>query len=118
MKLPNLEQAEVPEAKITEYLLNLNHEQGQGKAQFFLRVGFSLTEWQLLARTLLRHAQEHPVVNTEATRFGTRYVIEGSMSTPNGRIVQVRSVWFIGTQQTTPRLVTAYPLEESDDPGT
>ena len=36
MKLPNREEAIVPEAKITLYLLNTQHPKGRGKAKFFV----------------------------------------------------------------------------------
>jgi hypothetical protein len=43
MKLPNLENAYVPEAKIVKYLLNLEHKQGgKDKAVFFMRCGLAL----------------------------------------------------------------------------
>jgi hypothetical protein len=47
----------------------------------------------------------------EATPFGTRYVIEGILSTPDGRALLIRTVWFIETGQQIPRFVTAYLLQ-------
>jgi hypothetical protein len=115
MKLPNREKAVVPEAKITLYLLNPAHVKGRGKAKFFMIFGFSVAQWKQLADALLDHAQTHEVVKTEQTQFGTRYVIEGVLATPIKRKPQVRVVWFISTDGTQPHLVTAYPLEGSDD---
>lgn len=112
MKLPNLEQAYVQPEKITQYLLDTEHEQGHGKALFFIHVGFSVAQWEILAQTLIDHANAHEVVKEEPTQFGKRYVIEGDLLTPTGRVVQVRSVWFISIGDSKPRLVTAYPLEE------
>jgi hypothetical protein len=54
-------------------------------------------------------------VKDEITRFGTRYVVEGDFQAPNGRIVQLRSVWFIAKDNLNPRLITAYPLEDEND---
>lgn len=115
MKLPNLEQATIPPEKITRYLLDLSHEEGRGKARFFIHFGFSMAQWQQLASALLRHATAHPVVATEQTPFGTRYVVEGALETPSERTPQVRVVWFTSHNDLSPRLVTAYPLEEEDD---
>ena len=115
MKLPNLENVYVPEEKITLYLLNLQHPKGRGKAQFFIQFGFSMAQWKQLADALLNHAQLHDVVKTEQTQFGIRYVIEGELETPIERKPKVRVVWFISTDRTEPHLVTAYPLEGSDD---
>jgi hypothetical protein len=96
-------------------LLNTSHEEGRGKALFFLHVGFSVEQPNALAQALIRHANEHDVVKDEITRFGTRYVVEGDFHTPVGRIVQLRSVWFIAKDDLNPRLVTAYPMEAEND---
>lgn len=46
VKLPNFENAYVPEAKIVKYLLNQEHRQGgKEKAVFFLRFDFTIQEW-------------------------------------------------------------------------
>jgi len=115
MKLPHLENAYVPEDKITLYLLNLQHPKGRGKAKFFMQFWFSMAQWKQLAEALLHHAQSHEVVKIEQTPFGIRYVIEGELETPIERKPQVRVVWFISTDSTQPHLVTAYPLEGADD---
>jgi len=60
---------------------------------------------------LHRHAAENEVVKAEQTPFGTRYVVEGPLYTPDGGSVKVRVVWFVEHAETIPRLVTAYPLE-------
>ena len=45
MKLPDLENAYVPEAKIVKYLLNLEHVRGgKDKAVFFMRFGFTIAQ--------------------------------------------------------------------------
>ena len=115
MKLPNSDNAYVPDEKITAYLLNNEHPKGQGKAKFFIRFGFSMAQWKQLADALLTHAQMYDIIKTERTPFGTRYVIEGELQTPIDRKPQVRVVWFIENDRTQPRLVTAYPLEIEDD---
>lgn len=112
MELPNIENASVPKAKITEYLLNTAHPKGQGKAKFFTEFGFSVAQWEALAEALIAHAQTHAVTKQEQNRFGIRYVIEGKFDTPSGRSPHLRSVWFVEASGHTPRLVTAYPLEE------
>jgi hypothetical protein len=49
MKLPNHENAVVPEAKIIKYLLSLDSENGKAKARFFLAFGFTIEEWEVIA---------------------------------------------------------------------
>lgn len=38
MKIPNCHNAEVPESKILDYLLDLEHPEGEPKARFFYRL--------------------------------------------------------------------------------
>ena len=110
VKLPNYGQAIVPRAKIADYLLSFSHADGRGKAQFFSRYGYSIEAWELLAEALLRHAADHELARIESSPFGTRYVIEGIISTLDGRAPFMRTVWFIATDEDIPRFVTAYPL--------
>ncbi len=111
MKLPNYESAVIPEKKLTGYLLSLTHADGQSKAKFFMRFGFSADAWQIFATALFRHAADNELAKIEETPTGTRYVIEGILPAPDGRSPPVRSVWFIDTGAENPRLVTAYPLK-------
>jgi len=110
MKLPHHEDAVVPQAKITGYLLSPTHRDGRSKADFFTRFGFSADSWEELATALLRHAAEHEVTRIEDSPFGTRYVVEGALPAPDGRAPLLCSVWFIETGEQIPRFVTAYPL--------
>lgn len=111
MKLPEYKSAIVPDRKITAYLLSLTHRDGRNKAAFFMRYGFTADDWQTLSAALKRHAADHEVVATETTVFGTNYVVEGPLLTPDGRSPRVRVVWFIATGERIPTLVTAYPLK-------
>ncbi|MGH7596342.1 MAG: DUF4926 domain-containing protein [bacterium] len=95
MKLPNHENAVIPQTKITGYLLSQFHRDGRGKARFFTQFGFSADLWEELAQALRRHAVDNEVVKTEASPFGTRYVIEGTIRTPDGRMPLVKEATMI-----------------------
>ena len=112
MKLPNAENAVVPEEKITRYLLDLTHKRGGPKAKFFLGHGYSLANWQLLKRDLLWHAVEYEVNQTKLTLHGLKYIIEGKLKLPSGQLRLLRTVWIIHTHEDFPYLVTAYPEDE------
>jgi hypothetical protein len=122
LKLPNHQTAVLPAAKVEDYLLSHTHPDGRGKARFLESFGFSVDDWQTLAEALQRHAASHELAKIEPTPFGTRYVIEGTLETPNERFPLVRTVWFIDRESDSPRFVTAYPLtvegSEEDDSGT
>lgn len=111
MRLPNYENVVVPEAKIADYLLSLTHRDGRSKAKFFNQAGFSIAAWQELAQALRQHVADNEIVKIESSSFGTRYVVEGQITTPEGKTPLIRSVWFVATGETIPRFATAYPLK-------
>lgn len=110
MRLPNAEQAEIPEEKIIGDLLSMTHRDGRHQAAFFMAHGFRAEAWEMLTQALRRHAADHEIAKTEQTPFGTRSVVEGPLQTPDGRNPLMRVVWFVERGGTIPRLATAYPL--------
>ncbi len=111
MKLPNHEKAVVPKAKITDYLLSLSHRDGCSKAKFFMLFGFSPERWHILAQALKLHAAHNETARTEVSDFGMRYVVEGTLLSPDGRNPEIRSIWFLKSGADVPSFVTAYPLK-------
>jgi hypothetical protein len=110
--LPNSDLAVIEEQKIRYYLLASGHPAGQGKAAFFQRFGFSPVAWERLREALLDHARSAGVVAVEDTRFGRKYIVEGRLSSPDGRNPRLRVIWYVATGETIPRLVTAYAASE------
>ena len=111
MKLPNVEDARVDRTKIVDYLLALEHQEGAAKAAFFLRLGFTATDWQTFADALISHARVCPVSKLSESRFGTKYQVDGPLHCPDGRSPAIRAVWIVDVGTDFPRLVTAHPLE-------
>ncbi|MCX6640510.1 MAG: hypothetical protein NTW14_08530 [bacterium] len=109
MRLPHISQATIDERKIREYLLSLDHRDGCGKAKFFLKIGFKTEKWEAFREALLIHAKSNPVKNVVTTSFGTRYIVQGMITSPDGQSHNLCTVWFIETGESAPRLVTAYP---------
>ena len=110
MKLPHADQSRVDREKIADYLLNPTHPDASGKADFFTRFGFRVEEWQVLADALRHHGADHSVANIVESAFGTRYNVEGTLGTPDGRNPRVRTVWILERASTAPRLITAFPI--------
>jgi len=110
MRLPGAESGIVLRRKVEDYLLNLEHPIGGGKAKFFMHFGFHRERWEELAAALLRHAQENPVTEALPDADGITYVIEGGLTTASGRQPRVRAVWLVETGRLAPRFITAYPL--------
>jgi hypothetical protein len=105
--VPNVENAIIEPAKLAGYLLNLGHPKGGPKAKFFLANGFSISTLEQALRT---HAIGAEAIVTN-TAFGVLYAVERLLDMPSGRSRLVRSVWETRNGETTPRLVTAYPVE-------
>jgi hypothetical protein len=108
-RLPNLDRAAVPEAKIVNYLLSAFHSGGRAKARFLESYGFRAQDWHALRDAVIAHAMANDITASHQTRFGTRYEIDGPMETPDGRTPMVRVVWFVELQDNVPRLVTLVP---------
>jgi hypothetical protein len=89
---------------------------GRSKSQLSSkRFGFTGTEWEKAAWALREHAAEHDVTRVETSLYGQRYVIEGTIRSPDGRAPFIRTIWFIETGEETPRFVTAYPVRRNAD---
>ncbi len=54
----------------------------------------------------------NPVFASVESSHGTRYVVDGLLTTPVNRSPRVRTVWILEAGSAAPRLVTAYPLED------
>jgi Domain of unknown function (DUF6883) len=111
MRLPNPHLAIVEQAKICDYLLNLDHRFGASKARFFAAFGFTLDVWEELAVALKDHGVKNEVSKVKETGFGRRYEVEGELATPDGRRPRMRTVWQVDEGHEAPRLITAHPLE-------
>ena len=108
-RLPHLDRAVVPEAKVVNYLLSARHSGGRAKARFLESFGFRAQDWRALRDAVLAHATANDITASHETRFGTRYEIDGPLPTPDGRAPIVRVVWFVELQENVPRLVTLVP---------
>jgi hypothetical protein len=110
MNVPNRDQASVPERKLRDYLLSLSHPVGKSKARFFRGLGFDESTIDQLREELKEVIQRAPVEETERTSHGTKYVVVGSIRSPDGEEVTIRTVWMIEEEGPgAPRFVTAYP---------
>ena len=112
MKVPFVDEAEVPRAKIVLYLLNPEHRAGRSKARFFAGHGYAAERWEEMAEALRTHGRENEVAKRETTPLGVRLVVQGPLALRDGVVAEIRSVWFIESGERVARLVTAYPLRQ------
>ena len=107
--MPNADRAVVAREKITEYLLSPTHPDGESKARFFTRFGFTTEHWEVFAEALCALCLENEVVETSETVHGIKHVIIGVIRTPDGRDPTIITVWQIDRGAEYPRFISAYP---------
>jgi len=115
MKLPNARRAVVERSKIVDYLLNASHPGNNGKAAYFESRGFSSKGWRYLAGALLHLARTVSVQRILETPHGTKYILDGPLPSPSGKLMAVRTTWMVHADQTHPNFVTAVPLRLNED---
>ena len=113
--LPNAARAIIEDSKLVRYALNPHSERGQHKARVFAQaLGFSLSNWELLKQAIVEALPARPALLTSETVFGKKYEVVVPITGPNGRTVEVLTVWQFdrlpdSTQYAdAPRLVTLY----------
>jgi Domain of unknown function (DUF6883) len=110
LEFPNRENAYVPLSKLKEYLLSETHSVGKSKAKLLRSFGFSEMNIDMLMRGLISIAHSGEVKEVLSSPHGVKYVIDGSLKTPAGGSIKMRTIWIIDKDQARPRFVTAYPV--------
>jgi hypothetical protein len=110
LNLPNNSLAYIPSGKLTAYLLSESHSVGKSKAKLFRSVGYNELNVSLLKEGLLAIARNEEILDTQSSEHGVKYVVEGSLKTPAGGALKIRTIWIIDKGQDRPRFVTAYPV--------
>ncbi len=111
MKLQNKERAYVPLAKLLDYLLSETHPVGKSKAKYLRSLGFNEANLNMLKEGLLSIARSEDVKDEVRSSHGVKYVIDGTLQTPLGAIIRLRTIWVIDKDMERPRFITAYPTE-------
>ena len=99
--------------KIADYLLNLDHPDGAGKAKFFISHGFETSEPEVLLLAFHQHAEANDIEEVVPGPYGTKTTVRCTISTPDGRNPCIRAVWINENGGSGQRLVTAYPATAS-----
>lgn len=110
MKLPNNDRSFVADKKITEYLLNLNHDEGKSKAKFFFALGFALNKINEFKDALVLHSVQREIYQEVQNDFGTKYELRCEIITPDSRNPCIVTVWVFDNGSDSHKLVTAYPF--------
>jgi hypothetical protein len=109
VRLPNADRAIVEDAKVRDYLLSPSHPVGRFKAVFFVALGFSADQWELLRDALLDLARASDAKPGLPSPFGLKFEIRAILQGPSGRQADLVTVWMVSNGKDFPHFVTAYP---------
>ena len=112
MRVPGADFAIVGPAKIRDYLLSPEHPVGRLKAVFLRALGYTREDWQRLQQDFLTLVASEEAVLGQASDFGQKYEVRGTIQGPSGRRAEVVTVWIILAGENSPRFVTAFPGEK------
>jgi hypothetical protein len=104
MKLPA--DSEISRIKVTHYLLKLRDE--DDKSKFLSLAGYTLAHADKLLEDL-RNVLAGDAELLKTTEYGDKYRIRGTLNGPNGRRLQVVSIWMTETATGRTKFITLYP---------
>jgi hypothetical protein len=107
--LPQRERAVVQDIKVREYLLSNTHPVGRFKAAVFHALGYSAHDWQRLRDDLLHLGRFGLARPGQASPYGRKYEVSGTLKGPNGRQAVFTTVWIVPDGDGNPRFITAFP---------
>jgi hypothetical protein len=112
MKLPAADQVFIDVAKLRSYLLSFTHPVGRFKGAFFAAFGYTPENWRQLDADLRQLVQSQDAKKGDPTVYGQKYEVRGIIKGPNGKAVEIVTVWIILKGENVPRFVTAHPGEK------
>jgi hypothetical protein len=92
VKLPNRQNAIIEPTKLRDYLLNPNHRRGGSKSRLLMQYGYYADNWQQLELDIRQYHLDAEVEVIRETSYGFRYEILGTLLTPIGEELTLRSV--------------------------
>jgi hypothetical protein len=110
LQLPLREQAEIPPAKLRDYALNPEHEEGRHKARVFAAaLGIRREHWAYLRDQILRALESAPVTGVRlAGPWAMLYEVRIDIDGLNGQTHPIITVWFSRDAIGAPTLTTTY----------
>src|SRR5262245_12617262 len=98
--------SEIARIKVTQYLLKLRDE--DDKSKFLSLAGYALEHTDRLLEDL-RGLLSGEAEFIQATEYGDKYRIRGTLTGPNGKQLRVASIWMTEEATGRTKFVTLYP---------
>jgi hypothetical protein len=102
--------AVISERKIREYLLTPRVE--DDKSGFLALAGYSAGNWRVLEKDLWQQVEEGDALLIRTTQYGEMYHMRGRLEGPNGKVLDVVTVWIRLHATGETRFVTLLPDKE------
>lgn len=107
-RLPDAASANVAPEKVRDYLLQRDHPDNAGKADFFALFGFTRERWSELHAALVAHPAHNQVVRMVPAGDGIRYRVRCNLASPDRRDPCITTIWAVESGRS-PNLITAFP---------
>lgn len=106
--LPNYEKASIPDAKIFDYVLNMDHPTGRNKAIVFDKVlGYNKSNGDKLISAIREQLPQMECISRKG-KYGVQYSGKMNLTGPSGRTASVKIAWQIDNGTDFPKLTTIY----------
>ncbi|RRQ22445.1 DUF6883 domain-containing protein [Thiohalobacter thiocyanaticus] len=108
------EEVNVQARKLTEYLLNPEHENGNSKARFFeVELGITRDNWRFLHAQLVDGLAHVAYEEIRLSQYGIRFSAELSVKGLNDVCATIKTAWIVRSRERA-SLVTAFPGKRRD----
>lgn len=107
MKLPKYEEAVIPRAKFTEYVLNPEKDLNKARA-FELALGYTMDNADELIQQIYNKLPEYEAKEKPDNGWGKRYEVKMELTGPNGKTAKVLTAWIVDKETGKTRLTSAY----------
>jgi len=81
--------------KVTDFLLNPDHEDNKGRCKFLTSFGFASADPLTLLRAINTHPASARLTKAYSGPYGRKFHYEGRIASPDGADPNVRTVWQI-----------------------
>jgi len=98
------------QTKVADYLLKRQPE--NDKSQFLALAGYTVTYVDQLVEDIRTQLLPLEAEFEEATEYGEKYRIVGTLRGPNGRGLPVVSIWMTEAASGLTKFITLYPAKE------
>lgn len=112
-RLPDYQNAEIPDAKLLNYALDKDHPSGGPKAVAFeSALGYNKDNYEDLKEQVLTSLPKYKADYRDSNDYGDRYQVVMNLEGPNGKKANVLAAWMNNQEGT--RLTSIYVTEKKE----